>query len=104
MKIYGFNSYGGPEVEEFLDVPEPVLRPGTVLIETVAVGVNPAEQQESLGGFQEHRLVGHSHRRCPLIGDRRGQLLQPEAGELEVRQQMVLKGGVVIPKANGGLL
>lgn len=43
MKIYGFTSYGGPEVEEFLDVPEPAMRPGTVLIETVAAGVNPAD-------------------------------------------------------------
>ena len=43
MKIFGFTSYGGPEVEGFLDVPEPVLRSGTVLIETVAAGVNPAD-------------------------------------------------------------
>ncbi len=52
MKIYGFNSYGGPEVEEFLDVPEPVLRPGTVLIETVAVGVNPADIKVRSGARQ----------------------------------------------------
>lgn len=52
MKIYGFNSYGGPEVEEFLDVPEPVLRPGTVLIETVAAGVNPADIKVRSGARQ----------------------------------------------------
>lgn len=52
MKIYGFNSYGGPEVEEFLDVPEPELRPGTVLIETVAAGVNPADIKVRSGARQ----------------------------------------------------
>lgn len=52
MKIYGFASYGGPEVEEFLDVPEPALRPGTVLIETVAVGVNPADIKVRSGARQ----------------------------------------------------
>lgn len=53
MKIYGFNSYGGPEVEEFLDVPEPELHPGTVLVETVAAGVNPADIKVRSGARQE---------------------------------------------------
>lgn len=52
MRVYGFNSYGGPEVEEFLDVPESVLRPGTVLIETVAAGVNPADIKVRSGARQ----------------------------------------------------
>lgn len=52
MRIYGFNSYGGPEVEEFLDVPEPELRPGTVLVETVAAGVNPADIKVRSGARQ----------------------------------------------------
>lgn len=43
MRIYGFASYGGPEVQQFMDVEDESLRPGTVLIQTVAAGVNPAD-------------------------------------------------------------
>lgn len=43
MKIYGFESYGGPEVQGFLDVPTPEPLPDTVLVELTAVGVNPAD-------------------------------------------------------------
>lgn len=55
MRIYGFESYGGPEVEGFLEVPEPAPRPGTVLVETIAAGVNPADIKvrsgQRQGGF-----------------------------------------------------
>ncbi|MFN8196232.1 MAG: NADP-dependent oxidoreductase [Nocardioidaceae bacterium] len=43
MRIFGFTSYGGPEVTGLLDVPDPVPGPGEVLVETRASGVNPAD-------------------------------------------------------------
>ncbi|MDF8263966.1 NADP-dependent oxidoreductase [Luteipulveratus flavus] len=43
MRIFGFDEYGGPEVARELDVPDPVVAPGQVLIRTRAAGVNPAD-------------------------------------------------------------
>lgn len=43
MLIYGFESYGGPEVQGFREVPAPEAAPGTVLVRMRAVGVNPAD-------------------------------------------------------------
>ncbi|HJF12566.1 NADP-dependent oxidoreductase [Corynebacterium falsenii] len=46
MRIYGFDSYGGPEVQRFLEVPDPTSAegtPGGVAIETTAVGLNPGD-------------------------------------------------------------
>ncbi|WP_333618175.1 zinc-binding dehydrogenase [Dietzia sp.] len=52
MRIFGFERYGGPEVAGFLDVPEPELRPGTVLVETVSVGLNPVDINVRSGARQ----------------------------------------------------
>lgn len=47
MRIFGFESYGGPEVAGFLDVPDPSDVPdvpdGSVIIATTATTVNPAD-------------------------------------------------------------
>jgi NADPH:quinone reductase-like Zn-dependent oxidoreductase len=43
MHIFGFDSYGGPDVAGVLDVPAPVPVDGSVLIETVVTTVNPAD-------------------------------------------------------------
>jgi NADPH:quinone reductase-like Zn-dependent oxidoreductase len=43
MRMYGFTQYGGPEVQEFLDVPDVESREKSVLIKTKAVGINPAD-------------------------------------------------------------
>ncbi len=43
MHIFGFESYGGPDVAGVLDVPAPVPVDGSVLIETVVTTVNPAD-------------------------------------------------------------
>lgn len=43
MRIFGFERYGGPEVQRFFEVPPPERRDGTVLVAMRAAGVNPAD-------------------------------------------------------------
>lgn len=43
MKAVAFARYGGPEVLELVDAPDPVAGPGEVLIRVRAIGVNPAD-------------------------------------------------------------
>ena len=43
MRIFGFERYGGPEVQQFFEVPPPERRDGTVLVAMRAAGVNPAD-------------------------------------------------------------
>jgi NADPH:quinone reductase-like Zn-dependent oxidoreductase len=43
MKAISFSEYGGPEVLELVDVPDPQAGPGQVRIGVRAIGVNPIE-------------------------------------------------------------
>jgi len=43
MKAVRFARYGGPEVLEVVDVPEPSPGPGQVLVQVKAAGINPGE-------------------------------------------------------------
>jgi NADPH:quinone reductase-like Zn-dependent oxidoreductase len=43
VRIFGFERYGGPEVQQFFEVPPPERGDGTVLIAMRAAGVNPAD-------------------------------------------------------------
>ena len=52
MQIFGFGSFGGPEVAGYLDVPVPRAEPGKVLVEMVAAGVNPADIKVRSGARQ----------------------------------------------------
>ncbi len=40
---YGYRANGGPEVEEYLDLPMPTPGPGELLVRVRAAGVNPAD-------------------------------------------------------------
>jgi len=42
-KAWGYARHGGPEVQEFLDRPDPVPGPGEVLIRVEVAGVNPLD-------------------------------------------------------------
>ena len=42
-KAWGFGRFGGPEVQEFFDRPDPVPGPGEVLIRVHVAGVNPLD-------------------------------------------------------------
>ena len=43
MRIFGFESFGGPEVTRFLDVADPTWQPGSVLIRPTAISLNPGD-------------------------------------------------------------
>ncbi|WP_424528920.1 NADP-dependent oxidoreductase [Sphaerisporangium viridialbum] len=49
MKAISYRRYGGPEVLEFRDAPEPKLGPESVLIEVRAAAVNPVDWQIAAG-------------------------------------------------------
>jgi NADPH:quinone reductase-like Zn-dependent oxidoreductase len=49
MKAIGLTEFGGPEVLQVIDLPEPQPGPGEVRISVHAVAVNPAESQSSAG-------------------------------------------------------
>ncbi|GAA2556040.1 NADPH2:quinone reductase [Neomicrococcus aestuarii] len=51
MKAIHVSQAGGPEVLEYVDVPEPTPAPGQVLIETVGTGVNFIETYERSGVY-----------------------------------------------------
>jgi NADPH:quinone reductase-like Zn-dependent oxidoreductase len=46
---YVFTAFGGPEVEEFADLPRPVPGPGQLLVRVRAAGVNPADWKRRAG-------------------------------------------------------
>ena len=43
FKAYGYNSNGGPDVQEFLDLEMPTPMPGELLVEVRSAGVNPVD-------------------------------------------------------------
>ncbi|MEV4555859.1 NADP-dependent oxidoreductase [Kitasatospora sp. NPDC049285] len=43
MKAIAINRYGGPDVVEYTELPDPKIGPDTVLVRTRAVGVNPVD-------------------------------------------------------------
>jgi NADPH:quinone reductase-like Zn-dependent oxidoreductase len=48
-KAYVFTANGGPEVEEFIDLPRPAPGPGQLLVRVKAAGVNPADWKRRAG-------------------------------------------------------
>jgi NADPH:quinone reductase-like Zn-dependent oxidoreductase len=51
MRAYGFRAIGGPEREEFLDVPEPVPGEGELLVRVRVAGVNPGDWRMREGSY-----------------------------------------------------
>jgi NADPH:quinone reductase-like Zn-dependent oxidoreductase len=43
VKAFGYNSNGGPDVQEFLELEMPVPMPGELLVEVRTAGVNPVD-------------------------------------------------------------
>ncbi|MFP3756190.1 zinc-binding dehydrogenase [Cupriavidus sp. SIMBA_020] len=51
MKAIEYRKFGGPEVLEYVDLPEPQPGRGEVLIETTAIGVNFPDIRERMGVY-----------------------------------------------------
>ncbi|MFJ5232397.1 NADP-dependent oxidoreductase [Kitasatospora sp. NPDC088391] len=62
MKAIVINRYGGPDVIEYAEVPDPVVGPDTVLVRTRAVGVSPVDRK-----IREGLLDGVVDTHFPLI-------------------------------------
>lgn len=54
MKAIGINKYGGPEVLQMLEVPEPHAGAGEVRIRVLAAGINPADVMLRKGVLHEY--------------------------------------------------
>jgi NADPH:quinone reductase len=53
MKAVRYKRFGGPEVLEYLDLPDPAPGPGQLLIKTAAIGVNFPDIRERLGVYNK---------------------------------------------------
>jgi NADPH2:quinone reductase len=53
MKTVKFEEYGGPEVLEVVDMPEPSPGRGEVIVRVVAAGINPGESAIRSGAMKE---------------------------------------------------
>ncbi|WP_329494668.1 NADP-dependent oxidoreductase [Kitasatospora herbaricolor] len=62
MKAIAIRQYGGPEVVEWTDLPDPKVGPDSVLVQVRAAGVNPVDWK-----VREGRLDGTFDVRFPLI-------------------------------------
>lgn len=51
MKAIRVHQFGGPEVLKFEDVPDPLAKPGELLVRVRAVGVNPADTYARTGTY-----------------------------------------------------
>ena len=49
MKAVVIRRYGGPEVLEYADVPEPAVGAGEALVQVAAAGINPIDIMERSG-------------------------------------------------------
>ncbi len=56
VKAFGYRSYGGPEVQEFLDLDMPSPMAGELLIEVRAAGVNPVDWKIRSGAYGSEDL------------------------------------------------
>jgi NADPH:quinone reductase len=63
MKAIGLMEFGGPEVLQVVDLPEPQPGPGEVRISVHAVAVNPTEAHRRLaaGGIRGRLVLDFSH-------------------------------------------
>lgn len=52
MKAWTFARYGGPEVLEWVDLPEPVAGPGEIVVRVVAAALNPLDWKLRAGQFK----------------------------------------------------
>ncbi|MDQ2749248.1 MAG: NADP-dependent oxidoreductase [Actinomycetota bacterium] len=52
-KVFRFTEYGGPETQEFADVPRPTAGPSEILVRVKAAGVNPIDYKIRQGMLKD---------------------------------------------------
>jgi NADPH2:quinone reductase len=60
MKAVQYERFGGPEVLQYVDIPDPIPQSGQVLVQTVGIGVNFPDIRERMGIYNrsETRVGG----------------------------------------------
>src|ERR1700753_2893465 len=53
MKAIRYERFGGPEVLDYVQLPDPVAGPGQLLLQTAAIGVNFPDIRERLGVYNQ---------------------------------------------------
>lgn len=56
MKAAFIDHYGGPEVLQYGDLPDPVAAPGEVVIDVVASSVNGADWKVRVGQYKQSKF------------------------------------------------
>ncbi len=56
MKAAFIERFGGPEVLQYGDLPDPVASPGEIVIDIAATSVNAADWKVRLGEIQAHEI------------------------------------------------
>ncbi len=86
MKAVRFNQFGGPEVLEIVDLPDPHPGPGQVRIAVRAAGVNPSDWKKRKGLMDEelpqtmgYEAAGVVDELGEGVGDRYSSTAPPEA-------------------------
>ncbi|GAA3980298.1 quinone oxidoreductase family protein [Mucilaginibacter dorajii] len=51
MKALTFSTFGSPDVLEYIDIPNPILKPGELLVEVKAIGLNFADVYRRKGNY-----------------------------------------------------
>jgi alcohol dehydrogenase len=51
MRVYVLKHYGGPEGSLLIDVPAPKPRPGDILVDVRAAGLNPVDFNSDKGSY-----------------------------------------------------
>lgn len=56
MKASVVSAYGGPEVMQYQDMPDPNVGPGDVLVKAAGIGINPEDMLERNGDVKDWQL------------------------------------------------
>ena len=89
MKAARFNRFGGPEVLEVVDLPDPHAGPGQVRIAVRAAGINPSDWKKRMG-LMDRQLPQTMGYEAAGIVDEIGELIESGRFSLPVAQAFPL--------------
>lgn len=94
MRAYGYTEHGGPEKQDYLDLPEPEAGPAELLVAVHAAGVNPVDMKIRSGAFGAGELPAVFGREVSGVVKAVGQ----DVGHFSVGDEVL---GVVAPGSGG---